>query len=303
MDSTSYAPSNIDIENIGIENADTGLLNNSEDNNLELGALTSDNLFKLTISAPVVADVSSPQRTILNQKLMMEVRVSFLEVLRSTYWKHISQNFFPRNSLVATILLNSVDFAQDNVYEEGFKDWEVIESFVSNPLTWILTIADMIDYIISKVKLCLDWMNKTFKCKCNFEIKRSLRERIEESHVSNCIYILTSFLDASYVAQQKIPYYMGDTSHADTPEEKLVIKESMENVNIAKNILENISSEIKVKCLVRQTERYISWQQEQMIEEFQEEGIILERDADVLLEESLLDHTNSKNSEWLQKFF
>ena len=264
----------------------------------EIGVLTSNNLFKHTMSAPVVADSATPQRTKLNQKLLMEVRVSFLEVLRSTYWRHINQNFFPRNSLAATVLLSSIDFAQDNVYTDGFKDWRIIEDFMNNSLSWILRVADFTDYIIKLLGLAYLKF-----CKCNITPPTTFRERFEESHVSNCIYILTSYIKASHEAQEKIPYYMGDTSHADTPEEKLVIAESIANVEIAKNVLENISSEIKIKCLVRQTERYVTWKQEQMIEEFQEEGIILERDAEVLLEESLFDHNNSKNAEWLQKLF
>jgi hypothetical protein len=47
--------------------------------------------------------------TDINERLLVRLRKTFLDIVRSAYWKQIEEGTLPRNSIVAVTLLYSVD--------------------------------------------------------------------------------------------------------------------------------------------------------------------------------------------------
>lgn len=101
--------------------------------------------------------------------------------------------------------------------------------------------------------------------------------------LETAVFILHSYIEAHEEAQVKILYYLGETEHADTPEEALVVKESQMNVSLAKEKLALLPREAIAFIHSKQAARVLLHTQEEMIEDLQSEGILQERDGTILL--------------------
>lgn len=102
------------------------------------------------------------------------------------------------------------------------------------------------------------------------------------------VFILHSYIEAHEEAQLKILYYLGETEHADTPEEALVVRESQSNVSLARGKLSSLPGDIISVVHSKQAARVLLYTQEDMIEDLQSEGILQEKDAKILIR-ALLD--------------
>lgn len=143
-----------------------------------------------------------------------------------------------------------------------------------------------------------------------------MQEQREETE----ILVFTSFVVAHEYAQKKIPFYFGETEYIDTPEEALIVNESIELVEKAQkklalidpddikfHITKQVSKEGDPLGLVpniysvndsmtrqlhvadrfappAQATRIVLHTQEDMILHYKEEGILSVRDATTLLE-------------------
>lgn len=114
------------------------------------------------------------------------------------------------------------------------------------------------------------------------------------------VYILTSFIEAHEYAQRKIPYFLGDTEGIDTPEEDIVVRESMQLVVKAKRKLNMIDPEVIAKQLSKQAARCILNMQETEIESYLKEGILTEKDAEILMREVEHDFQELGRVNWLR---
>ena len=124
----------------------------------------------------------------------------------------------------------------------------------------------------------------------------------EQAHI---VHVLTSFIEAHEYAQERIPFYLGETEGIDTAEEAMVVEESQELVREAQLLLAALSPEVVTRQISRQIASWILYTQEGLIEEFQAEGIITQKSAEVLLEEvkrdfDKLGHPNPLRLMWAQ---
>ena len=146
----------------------------------------------------------------VNLKLMKHVRVVFLDVLRVTYWQHINEGKIPRSSPTALNLLASLDYAlsASNNDKKGLHDWEYLNRKLQSTSSWYHTAATSIDMaangFLSLLKVCN--IGKNY-----WHYKSELGEYVNKWHEGNCIYALSSYIDAHTQAQELVPYYIGDT--------------------------------------------------------------------------------------------
>jgi len=158
-----------------------------------------------------------------NARLLVHIRIAFLEMCRSTYWRHIDEGKLPRNSTAAVNLLYSIDVAEDTVNTPGLQDWDTIDFFLSRDrYAWIINLCTWIDFL---------WTSFIFVLTCRFVshntrpynskgfLETYFLEYFEWQRSENAVYMLASFIEAHEYAQKKIPYYLGEEEEADTPEE------------------------------------------------------------------------------------
>ena len=153
------------------------------------------------------------------------------------------------------LLLYSIDIGLDTVNTPGLQDWDQLNRYTNinqrNPRWSAFTVRDLFG-----------------------------GDRIETA-----VFVLLSFIEAHEEAQRKIPFYLGETVKADTPEEALVVRESQENVRVARARLSEISLEVLQYYHSKQAARQLLHSEEEMVEELRVEGILQETDASQLLKE------------------
>eukprot|EP01034_Spumella_vulgaris_P023862 gene23862-30138_t len=116
--------------------------------------------------------------------------------------------------------------------------------------------------------------------------------------VAKKVYLLTSFIEAHEYAQHKIQFFLRESDMIDQPEENLVVNESRDQVRQARAKLAEIDSNVIALQVSKQTARWILHVQEDMVAEFQREGVLLERDAALLLGEVQRDLSRLGSVEW-----
>jgi hypothetical protein len=121
---------------------------------------------------------------------------------------------------------------------------------------------------------------------------------LREYSVAKKVYLLTSFIEAHEYAQHKIQFFLRESGMIDQPEENLVVNESREQVRQARSRLAEIDSNAITLQVSKQTARWILHVQEDMVAEFRREGVLLERDAALLLEEVQRDLKRLGSVEW-----
>ena len=150
--------------------------------------------------------------------LLSHIRLAFLEVLRSNYWKHIEDGKLPRKGIEAILLLFSVDFAKDfvqdfsqmsNAKENGacMSDWNYIEGFLNAPKWWLLLIAQCVDWLLEKFSVFV------YKCALTSHVDHfatNMTSAVYHRHEENSIYILGSFIDSHQLALRTIPFYLSE---------------------------------------------------------------------------------------------
>jgi len=124
---TNESQAYIDLERRLTENSLSGpnimasrLKSNS--NNLSGFPSSSPNSPSETANAPFSSNTllgTATKRELnseIKESLLVHVRISFLEVVKSVYWRHIDAGKLPRNSHAAVALLYSIDVGHDTVH-------------------------------------------------------------------------------------------------------------------------------------------------------------------------------------------
>lgn len=128
---------------------------------------------------------------------------------------------------------------------------------------------------------------------------QSWHDALQTMEDSQRVYLLTNFIEAHQHAQRKIPHFLGEKeTMIDTPEEAVVVQESIMIVNQAKKVLQLLNERTIRLQVSKQASSLLLYQQERIIEDFIRQGIIAEKDAENLLHEvihdtQLLDYNNS----------
>jgi NhaP-type Na+/H+ or K+/H+ antiporter len=211
----------------------------------------------------------NPQSDVI-EVLLYRVRFAFLEVVRHSYWRQIKEGKLPRKSPAAMLLLYSIDIGFDTVHTPGLQDWDQLNTAAN-----------------------INQASRSWR-------SYSIHELFSRDRVETAVFILLSFIEAHEEAQKKIPYYMGATELADTPEEAMVVLESQQNVDVARRRLNDISLDILGYYHSKQAARRLLHIQQEMIEDIRSEGILTESDASTLLKEIQKDLSklDGENSYW-----
>lgn len=238
-------------------------------------------------------------KTELDEQLMVHVRSAFLNVLRSSYWKLIEEGKIPRASPVALNLLTSVDIAQDDVQNPGLHDWDYLKPKLCCPHVGTGFVANTVDWMSLKFENFL----KTIRVlPAESRFRTSWGPHALEWHDSYAINTLAAVIAAHLRAQRLVKYYLGESAELNTPEELLCVEESNYSVDEAKAMLQSYDQNTISYHVSKQVARIIVFTQEDIIHKLLKEGILTEKDADVLLDETRINQKMLKRS-WLATMF
>lgn len=204
---------------------------------------------------------------VINPTLMKHLRDTFLEVVRTYYWKAVRMGKLERNLYATRVLVASVDHGLELTEEDGLKDWDFLASVLEtdNPER-LCGLVKAKHYIVRRVTRPYTDVPPFW-----------LEERK--------ILMLTTFIDAHLYAQRKIPRHVGNHDTVDTHEQALVIEESIIVVEDAKRELNNFNARM-IQChKSHQVILKMFHMKEDLVLEFEEEGILSEEDSEHLLEE------------------
>jgi NhaP-type Na+/H+ or K+/H+ antiporter len=124
---------------------------------------------------------------------------------------------------------------------------------------------------------------------------------VRDSKGSFTVQSLNSFIQAHEYAQRKIVFYLGNQSATlDTAEQRIVVKESKELVQKARNRLSEVDPTLVTKNISKQSARWILHAQEDLIEELQEEGILTAEQAETLQEAVEADFSLLERDDWFK---
>ena len=235
-------------------------------------------------------------------ELTPRVRKAFLEVVRVSYWKQISTGKLPRKSFAALTLLGSIDAALEQCkLEEWLLDWQsIVDSnrFLFPQREGGMEAVTPRGITSGRSGIGSDSVHGDLGIVQGSYNYLHWRQRMRDTQV---ITILLSFIEAHEYAQQKIPYYLGHAETADTPEQQQVVQESVELVTRAKTLLNGISPEVIRKKVSKQSASWILHTEQDLIEEFQLEGILTQADAKKLLDEVQRDFHHLERDEYYRK--
>jgi len=214
-------------------------------------SLTTENLRHLNMVCRLSIDSVPSARSDINETLLSRLRVTFLDLVRSHYWKQIEEGTLSRNSISAVTLLYSVDVGIDFASIPGHQDWSVLlPTLQVVPRERLISCAKPIDYIYS---LFCGTANFLFGWSlAPLHLTDNLREAIEWYQDEYRVTVLTSFIAAHKYAQHKAPQYLGETDLADTPEEKIIVEESAASVVEAADILALIEKGVIQHHVIKQ---------------------------------------------------
>ena len=222
------------------------------------------------------SEVSNPRTnvsvdaSIVSDLHMKNLRKTFLEIIRSYYWRLMEDGYLPRKNIAFTVLLYSIEFAMEHS-GSSLRDWDIIENFLSiysSPL--LMDVARVMDYIISSVSFG--------------KIQTHFQDTLEWSISDTQIYVLTSFVRAHENAQDIIPESIIDGSE-ETPEKRRMLLESHQVIESAEAMLSTLDDNIITYHMTKQATDIILRVQENTIELLQMEGILCELEAEEAIEE------------------
>lgn len=229
----------------------------------------------------ITLEVSCSWLRPINEKILGNIRRVFLDVVRVSYWKQIKLGKLPRQSIAARILLSSIDFGLETIHTPGLQDWE--------------NIVDDHPFLFPKDESTSIFSRQNWNLHSDWNYPAKLFFSWQEKQVS-CV--LTSFLEAHAHARRQIPHYLGETEGIDTPEESLVVQESEQLAKEALLKLSKIPSVAMIALRSKQYAAFILHEQEDVIVEFQAEGILTEKYAKLLLAEVHQDYSQLQHDEW-----
>jgi NhaP-type Na+/H+ or K+/H+ antiporter len=214
---------------------------------------------------------------IVYPNLLLTMRKVFLEVLRVNYFKQINLEKLPRKSFAAILLLNSIDIS----------------------LNTTSTSADKLNDLMILVNSHY-YLKKLYQERDNTTRHQPLTEHHDSSghnphhshyhndysvHLQTAVNVLIAYIEAHEFAQSRIAFYLGEHDGIDTPEEDIVISESKAFVQLAKDILLTIHEPILKYIYSKRMISSILSLQQNLVFEFQNEGIINMNYAEILFHE------------------
>jgi NhaP-type Na+/H+ or K+/H+ antiporter len=203
------------------------------------------------------------------------VRQVFLQVLKSSYWEQIEHGFLPEDSNAAIALLNSVDVCLDqnsialrdnSPYK--LQDWNIVAPATRIAPGWVWFMG----FVSNNTP-------GTWTCLDHFRETQIVRWRMQ-AHV-----LMTAFIRAHEHAQQMVIGYFGNPDNADTPEEQLILQESMKAVQAAERERNKLETRTYGKELgqggqARAIVNFLMREKFSLVGKLVEEGLLTQTDAE-----------------------
>lgn len=207
----------------------------------------------------------------LNNDLIVKFRQVFHGITKHCYMRQIANGRLTRGSSVALTLLHASRHGTETCDIPGLHDYD--------------SIIDALEVYDTEKK----WVAfaKTF-----FSEGGSVHKWLsawEDSYVGDRVYILTSFIEAHNYAQRITIKYLGEKGFVDTEEEALILQESHICLKKAQMMLADIDSDIISFHATEMVARMVLNMANDTVMQFQEEGILSEKDSEVFLEKSYED--------------
>lgn len=150
----------------------------------------------------------------VSAELLGYIRHVFLDIVRGNYLQAIEEGRLPRISSATQCLLYSIDMASNDSLSGCLKDWEIIESQLSQP--------SYLHIFVNKLK------QLPFLCSLN-QFLDYCDDRLTCENEELRVYILTNFIEAHEIAQKKLELFLGNgmkNSNSKSIQESIIIKES-----------------------------------------------------------------------------
>lgn len=224
---------------------------------------------------------------IIYPNLLLTMRKVFLEVLRVNYFKQINSDKLPRKSFAAIILLNSIDISSNATITPDDKLNDLMIILNSHYYLKKLYQGKPKDEEIPDVDT-----DRPASHKHALLHNRSHFHNDYSVHLQTAVMVLIAYIEAHEFAQSRIAFYLGEHDGIDTPEEDIVINESRNFVLLAKKILLTIHEPILRYIYSKRIISSILSLQQNLVFEFQVEGIVNVKYAEILFHEIERD-TNS----------
>jgi hypothetical protein len=185
------------------------------------------------------------------------------------------------------------------VRKTGFHDWDYLKPLLTNPHAGSMWASTAVDTITLGVEGLLKQVGILGE---NGNFHSSWGRYTMEWHDSHSINCLAAFISAHLRAQRLVKYYLGESAEAVTEEELLCVEESNKVVEEAKVMLQAYDSNTISYHVSKQVANIIVFTQEDIIHQLSKEGILPQKDAEVLLAEARINQKNLKRS-WLATMF
>lgn len=202
-------------------------------------------------------------------------RTTFLEILRSQYWRFVEESKLPRQALVTQTLLYSVDSALRRVWNVSGRDWTFLQKEMQPD-----RLVDFLNFfpLLQRIPLLM-----------------RLRDKLETRRMYFKIYLLSSFIEAHERTQKQFSAMASATvspsssssdkgSCHEFPEQTKVLEESAQSVSEAREHLGSLNREVVSSVLVEQASRMLLAKEIKHIQELLEEGLLNQRVAEKFLE-------------------
>lgn len=203
--------------------------------------------------------------------------------------------------LCCCVAIASIDIALDHVHEEGIRDWAYLFPLLESPNTGSIYVATVVDGFTAGCEEALKRCGLMGTDRVAY-FRTAWTERAMEWHDGHTINCLAAFISAHLRAQRLVKYYLGESAEVVTEEESLVVEESNTVVDLAKHMLMGIDNNTICYHVSKQVARIIVHTQEDIIHTLSKEGILTDKDAEVLLAETRVNQRMLKRN-WLGTLF
>jgi NhaP-type Na+/H+ or K+/H+ antiporter len=222
----------------------------------------------------------------LNNNLVIKFRQVFHGITKHCYMRQIQGGRIVRGSTVALTLLHASRHGLETC-DIGMTDFNVIEEKFAYNLKWKERWQWVLEHVAGESEN--SWLHQQIS-------------RIIASFEGDKVYILTSFLESHNYAQRILAKYLGEKGYVDTPEEGMVISESKVAMRRADRLLKEIDGEVVSFHATEMVARMVLNMANDTVMEFEEEGILSEKNTEIFLQRGYEDISNLSGDHYLHTY-
>lgn len=223
----------------------------------------------------------------LNNDLIVKFRQVFHGITKHCYMRQVQNGRITRGSSVALCLLHASRHGLEKCDIPGLHDFESIQMSLEAFEREAEILRNIVVYFPDKAT-----------------ILGKMLHALIETYVRDRVYILTSFIEAHNYAQRITIKYLGEKGIVDTEEEALIIAESNQLMKEARKMLAEIDRDVISFHATEMVTRMVLHMANDTVMQFQEEGILSEKDTEVFLEKSYEDlahlHSDHHRHEYMK---